>query len=106
MTSETNQPTPAPSLPVVHPLVDILESESEFLLVADLPGAAKEDLQLTVDEGKLNLAARGSGIEYRRSFALGDEVEVEAIEAQLEHGELKIRLPKRAARVRKITVTG
>lgn len=92
---------------VVHPLVDVLENETEFLLVADLPGVDKDALALTADGDQLTLRAETDTLEYRRSFALGDDVDPEAIVAKLEHGELKIHLPKRAqARVRKIAVQG
>ena len=90
---------------VVHPLVDVFESNKEFLLVADLPGVAKEALEITVDGGQLELRAETDTLEYRRSFALGDDVDLDAVEAKLERGELEIHLPKRAeAQVRKIAV--
>jgi HSP20 family protein len=92
---------------VVHPLVDVLENEEEFLLVADLPGVAKDALEITADGNQLEIEAETETLEYRRSFALGDDVDLDAIEAKLEHGELKIHLPKRAeARVRKIAIKG
>jgi HSP20 family protein len=92
---------------VVHPLVDVFESNKEFLLVADLPGVTKDALEITVDGGQLELRAETDTLEYRRSFALGDDVDLDAVEAKLERGELEIHLPKRAeAQVRKIAVKG
>jgi HSP20 family protein len=92
---------------VVHPLVDVFESNKEFLLVADLPGVARDALDITVEGGQLELRAETDSLEYRRSFALGDDVDVNAVEARLERGELEIHLPKRAeAQVRKIAVKG
>lgn len=91
--------------PVVHPLIDVFESTTEFLLVADLPGVARDALDLTVDNGQLELRAETDSLEYRRSFALGDDVDLGAVEARLERGELEIHLPKRAeAQVRKIAI--
>ena len=104
--TQTNQPNQT-NKTVVHPLVDVLESDNEFLLVADLPGVTKEALHITANGNQLELAAETDSLDYRRSFALGDDVDPEAIEAKLEHGELRIHLPKRAqARVRKIAVSG
>jgi len=95
----------APRQPVVHPLVDVYEGEADFKLVADLPGVAKDQLELTVDNGQLTIVGHSDKLEYRRSFDLGDDVDVEAIEAKLEHGVLELTLPKRAeAKVRKIRV--
>lgn len=103
----STQTTQAPAKTVVHPLVDILENEHEFLLVADLPGVDKDALNITADGNQLEIRAETESLEYRRSFALGDDVELDAIEAKLELGELRVHLPKCSqARVRKIAVRG
>lgn len=101
MSTQTTQKT------VVYPLVDVFESDKEFMLVADLPGVPKDALDITVEGGQLELRAETESLEYRRSFALGDDVDLDAVEAKLERGELKVHLPKRAeARVRKIAIKG
>lgn len=101
MSTETKQKT------IVYPLVDVLENDTEFLLVADLPGVPKDALEITVDNGQLELRAETETLEYRRSFALGDDVDLEGVEAKLERGELEVHLPKRSeAQVRKILVKG
>jgi len=104
MSAQTQAQTPAKTA-VVHPLIDVLENENEFLLLADLPGVNKEQLELTVDAGQLAIVGRSEKIEYRRSFALGEDIDIDAIEASLELGALSQHLPKRAeAKVRKITI--
>jgi HSP20 family protein len=91
----------------VYPLVDVVENDKELMLVADLPGVPKQALDITVDGGQLELRAETDSLEYRRSFSLGDDVDLDAVEAKLERGELQIHLPKRAeAQVRKIAVKG
>ena len=105
MTTQVETP-PAPKT-VVHPFVDVLENEAEFMLVADLPGVSKDDLNITAEGNSLALEAQTETLEYRRSFAIGDDVDLDAIAAKLEHGVLEIHLPKHAqARVRKIAVQG
>jgi HSP20 family protein len=105
MSTQTSQPKSNKT--VVHPLVDVLENDSEFLLIADLPGVTKDALQITSNGNQLEIAGETDTLEYRRSFALGDDVDLETVEAKLEYGELRIHLPKRAqARVRKIAVAG
>jgi HSP20 family protein len=108
MTMSTQQTQPNQvNKTVVHPLVDVLENDNEFLLIADVPGVTKDALQVTANGNQLELAAQTDSLDYRRSFALGDDVDPEMIEAKLEYGELRIHLPKRAqARVRKIAVAG
>ncbi|MCA9700210.1 MAG: Hsp20 family protein [Myxococcales bacterium] len=111
MTTETQihqaQETETQPKTVVYPLVDVFENDGEFLLVADLPGVDKQALEMLVEDGELRLVAKTDELEYRRSFALGDDVDLDAITAKLEHGELRLQLPKRAeSRVRKIAVVG
>lgn len=106
-TPETPAAGDKPAKTVVYPLVDVLEGSDDFMLVADLPGVAKDGLEIIVDDGELRLRAETETLEYRRSFALGDDVDLDAVEASLEHGELRMKLPKRAAaKVRKIQVSG
>lgn len=102
--SETNE---TPRKTVVHPFVDVFENETEFLLVADLPGVSKDELDITAEGNTLALVAKTETLEYRRSFALGDDVDLDAVEAKLELGVLEVHLPKRAeARVRRIAIQG
>jgi len=104
---ETNRNSETQPKTVVYPLVDVFENETEFLLVADLPGVGKDALEMMVEDGELRLKAETDELEYRRSFALGDDVDLDAIAATLEFGELRLRLRKRAeTRVRKIAVSG
>lgn len=107
--STPSAPTPAPSgaeRTVVHPLVDLFQGADDVRLFADLPGVAKDALELTVAAGKLELRATTATLEYRRSFALAEDLDLEAVEAKLEHGVLEVRLPKRAAtRARKVPIT-
>lgn len=89
----------------VYPLFDVFESEAEFLLVADLPGVTRPNLELAVEQGELRMTAQSEGVEYRRSFKLGDDVDLDRIEAKLELGQLEIHLHKQAAsRMRKIEI--
>ena len=92
---------------LVHPLVDVYENDDEFLLVADLPGVTRDALDITVNGDTIELKAETDSLEYRRSFALGDDIDLDAVEAKLELGELKVHLPKRSeTKVRKIAVVG
>lgn len=90
---------------VVHPLVDVLENEQEFLLIADMPGVSRDALEITVDSGQLELRAETETHEYHRSFTLGHDVDLDAVEGKLEFGQLEVHLPKRAeAQARRITI--
>jgi HSP20 family molecular chaperone IbpA len=102
------------------PEVDIYESENGVVVLADLPGAVKESVNITVDQGVLSIHAR-SGVElppcselryaetgfgdFSRQFRLGADVDRDKMEASLVDGVLKLFIPKSDwAKTRKIEV--
>lgn len=109
------------ALPVVAtPVADIIETEAEFLIRLDLPGASRESIRVTVERGTLMIAAdiRESGTvrmqtihreilwnRYERRFNLGRGIDEERITAEAQHGVLAVRVPKSDAfRARQIPV--
>jgi len=107
------------NIPVVAPLVDIFENEDEILLYADMPGVAKEDVCVDIDNGKLTLsgirktANKGVAsweefgeIEFQRTFAVPQTIDVGKVGATLKDGVLRLNLPKsEAAKPRQIEIT-
>ncbi|HID46375.1 MAG TPA: Hsp20/alpha crystallin family protein [Chromatiaceae bacterium] len=104
------QPALKQAEPVMRPAVDIFEDESGITLHADMPGISKERLNVKVEgdtltiegdaeipmaEGMEPLYADIRATHYRRSFTLGSEMDTEKVEANLKHGVLTLRIPKR-----------
>lgn len=102
----------------VSPPVDIFETTNGLVVTADLPGVAKEGLDIRVENnlltirGKAAHAAPGDPI-YReyglvnffRQFELNERVDQNKISAELKHGVLTLSLPKaEEAKPRKIEV--
>ena len=90
-----------------RPAVNTIEQDDAFVLELALPGWAKTDIKLDVDGDVLHVRgerATEAAPEYRRrefgldkfdkSFHLPETIDVEAIDASLEHGVLRIQLPK------------
>lgn len=102
----------------VVPPVDIYETQEGLVLMSDLPGVSREDLDVRVDnnvltfQGKTAHAAPGDAVyrEYElvnffRQFELSERVDQEKIAAELKHGVLTLRLPKaEKAKPRQIAV--
>lgn len=103
-----------------RPAVDILEKPNELLLVADVPGAGGNDVEINYERGELRIHARvpartpknahpvaqeyGVG-DFVRTFQIGEGIDAARIEAQIADGVLTVHLPKaEAARQRKIAV--
>lgn len=102
----------------ITPPVDIYETTNGLVVTADLPGVAKEGLDIRVENnlltirGRANHAAPGDPI-YReyglvnffRQFELNERVDQNKISAELKHGVLTLSLPKaEQAKPRKIEV--
>ncbi|WP_305046762.1 Hsp20/alpha crystallin family protein [Geoalkalibacter sp.] len=94
----------------VRPAVDIYETEENLTLVADLPGVAKEDLDINLERGILTIrggvkgGAPGKALfreftlgEYFRQFQLPDEIDADKTSAELKKGVLTLTLAKSAA---------
>jgi HSP20 family molecular chaperone IbpA len=102
------------------PRVDVFENGQEFLVVAEVPGAAKDSIHVALEGGELTLSAKraprrtnGQGAqgerefeaEYLRTFAVPDTIDADKVEAQFTGGLLHVKLPKRPeVKARKITV--
>ena len=102
----------------ITPPVDIYETTNGLVVTADLPGVAKEGLDVRVENnlltirGKAAHAAPGDPV-YReyglvnffRQFELNEKVDQSKISAELKHGVLTLKLPKaEEAKPRKIEV--
>lgn len=91
----------------VAPPVDVYENADELLLVADLPGARSDGIDIQLEDGQLTIHAKrsdeGTGtplaMEYRardyfRSFSVPQGVDASKIGAQFTGGVLHLHLPK------------
>lgn len=115
---EESMPERSRTLPTVAPVVDIYENEEEILLHADMPGVAKKDVTVNVDNGKLSITGvrklKTSGaasweefgnVEYHRTFSVPQTIDVAKVNAALKDGVLKLHLPKsEAAKPRQIEI--
>lgn len=91
------------------PLVDIYETNNEFVLTADMPGIKKEDVNLKLEEGSLLIFGK---IDYQdflnrkyilkeketghffRKFKVSDTIDESKVSAKFENGQLIVILPK------------
>lgn len=102
------------------PKTDIVETPTEFVAEIDLPGARREDIDVSFEDNALRVHAR-VGIpertskrslwrefqvgDFYRSFEVHEELDAERIGASLDDGVLRLTLPKAvAAKARRILV--
>jgi len=93
-----------------RPLANISESDSEYLIKAELPEVNKEDVEVTVNDGVITIKGErrlekksedeklhriesfyGS---FARSFSLPADIDESGIRAESKNGVLEVHLPK------------
>lgn len=105
---------------IYTPLVDIVERPDDILVIADMPGADENSVDVTLEKNVLTIYGRVEPVvpadhrlayaeygigDYERSFTLSDQVDGDKIEASMKDGVLRLVLPKsEKARLRKIMV--
>ena len=123
---ETGASAPAAGEPTrsrtcFSPRCDIYESKEGLVLLADMPGAAEDSVEVLFENGILTVTGHvgDPGVndhelrtheyrvgDYRRQFALSEAVDAAKIEASVASGVLRLELPKtEATKPRKIAVT-
>ena len=100
------------------PPVDIYETPEGLVVLADLPGVAKDALDVRVDHHVLTIRGHACHgvpgeavsreyalVNFFRQFALSEKVDQRQITAELKSGVLTVTLPKaEAAKPRQIAV--
>ncbi|MCA9450006.1 MAG: Hsp20/alpha crystallin family protein [Candidatus Omnitrophica bacterium] len=103
------------------PPVDIYETGDKLVLLIDVPGIARENIHLTVEENLLTVVAKQESTtthenekwlwrehesgSYRRQFRLGEVIDTESIASELKNGVLRVSLPKiKPAQPRRVEV--
>lgn len=93
---------------------DIKEKKDKYVIEMDLPGYAKENINLELNNGYLEVSAKVEKEEKNneeekfvrrerfygecsRSFYVGEDVTEDDIEAEFKNGMLKIEVPKKEA---------
>jgi len=92
------------------PAMDLVESEGEFVLRADLPGLSEDDVKIELEDSTLTISGerksesqterdgylrveRATG-SFQRSLTLPKGVDPEAVTARFDRGVLEVRIPK------------
>ncbi len=105
------QSTDTSARQVVRPLVDIVESADEILLVVEMPGVDEKSADISLDKNILTIRGTASfsppegfeevytewvPVDFERAFTVSDEISRDGIEATMKNGLLTLRLPKQA----------
>lgn len=78
-----------------EPLVDVVEGDKEVRVIAELPGAKKEDVQLTAEGKNLTISVDTPTRKYHKDIELPGSVELEGSKSSFNNGILEVTFPKR-----------
>ncbi|HMO16659.1 MAG TPA: Hsp20/alpha crystallin family protein [Oligoflexia bacterium] len=97
------------------PRVDVIDSETELKLSAEIPGIEEKDIDLTIQDGRLVISGekkktteeKAEGRHYvervygkfERVLSLPENVNEDAIQATFKNGVLEVHIPKREPEV-------
>ncbi|MFQ5814463.1 MAG: archaeal heat shock protein Hsp20 [Anaerolineae bacterium] len=76
-----------------EPLVDVFDEGELILVVAELPGVNKDDVEIEVQDDILSLSARGER-KYAKEILLPSLVDADTMETTYRNGILEVRLRK------------
>jgi HSP20 family protein len=92
------------------PAMDLVETDENFVLRADLPGLSEDDIKIEFDDGTLTVSgerkaeheSKGEGYyrverafgSFSRSLTLPQGTDPEAVNASFDRGVLEVRIPK------------
>ena len=102
------------------PLVDVHETQEEYLVKVDLPGVKADDVNVEINDNVLSIAGSRAADEtgqaqlierpygsFVRTLTLPQGVDSDSIEAGYQDGVLELRIPKPAEqKPKKITIGG
>jgi HSP20 family protein len=96
------------------PPIDVYETTDRYVIAAELPGLAREHIELALEDSRLTIRGqridrtvssgdvmhfhqveRGHGA-FARTFEFGSKIDTDAVSADLTNGVLTVTLPKAA----------
>lgn len=79
---------------VREPLLNVLEQDDEIVVLAEMPGAEKEKIEVEAREDSLTISASNHNRKYYKEFMLPTKVDPKSGRAFYKNGILEIRLKK------------
>jgi HSP20 family protein len=81
-----------------EPLVDVVEGDEEIRVIAELPGAKKQDIKLRAEGKTLVISAETPARKYRKELDLSRAVDLDGSNYTFNNGILEVTLQKRKGR--------
>ena len=86
-----------------EPLTDVNETDTEIAITVELPGVAKEDIDINVAETKVEVKVETESRNYFKKIELSNEVQSKSSKATYTNGILDLVLKKKISEKVKVT---
>jgi HSP20 family molecular chaperone IbpA len=85
--------------PQVVPRADFFRSAEAYAMHIEVPGVRADAIELDFGERSLTLEAEAPelGVQFRRVFRVPRDASMDAVDATLNHGLLRLRVPRHAS---------
>ena len=106
---------------IQKPLADIMETETSFIIITDLPGVKKDDIDIDISEDSIDITAKfedeinEKGANYikkernygetKRSISLPAKINIKGATARFNDSILTVTLPKLMEEKHKVDIT-
>jgi HSP20 family protein len=89
-----------------EPLIDVIEEDGSVVIIAELPGVEKDDINLHAMEDHLTVSVNTHNQKYHKELTLPATVDPKSAWASYKNGVLKVKLKKleKAVEVERISV--
>ena len=90
----------------IVPRVDIYETDTQYVVLADMPGVTSDGLDVVAERDSLVIHGRVEQTaatadyqefelaDYHRAFTLTEDLETDGVTARLQDGVLRVEIPK------------
>jgi HSP20 family protein len=78
-----------------EPLTDVVESDKQVRIIAEIPGAKKEDIEMQVNDRTLTITVDTAERKYRKELQLPQSAMVEGAKSNFNNGILEVTFPKK-----------
>jgi HSP20 family protein len=77
-----------------EPLIDVISTDDEVTVIAELPGVSKNEIKLHALDNKLTISVDAQDRKYYKEVNLGAEIEPKQVNASYKNGVLKVTFQK------------
>ena len=77
-----------------EPLIDVISTDGEIKVVAELPGVEKEDIKLSGTEDKLTISVEAPERKYFKEIEMPSKIDPKKAKTSYKNGVLEVTVPK------------